>query len=69
MEQRTRIKLKDGVSLIGISYKGDIEGWRTGFVGFCLAAGRKYGSIRHGRLFLSDGTSLLLEELEFTFET
>jgi hypothetical protein len=69
MEQKAQIKLKDGVSLRGISYKGDIEGWRAGFVGFCVATERKYGSIKQGRLFLSDGSSSLLEELEVTFET
>ena len=69
MEQKAQIKLKDGVSLMGISYKGDIEGWRAGFVGFCMATGRKYGAIKQGRLFLSDGSSSLLEELDVTFET
>ncbi len=69
MEEKARIKLKDGVSLKGISYKGDIEGWRAGFIGSCVATGRKYGSIKQGRLFISDGSSSLLEELEVTFET
>ena len=69
MELKVQIKLKDGVFLRGISYKGDIERWRAGFVGFCVATGRKYGSIKQGRLLLSDGSSSLLEELEVTFET
>jgi hypothetical protein len=67
-EEKIRIKLKDGTSLMGISYKGDIEGWRRRFVGFCVVSARNYGSIREGRLFLSDSSSPLLEELEINFE-
>lgn len=68
IEERVRINLKDGTSFMGISYKGDIEGWRKRFVGICAASARKYGSIRGGRLVLSDGSSPLLEELEVRFE-
>lgn len=68
VEQKVQIMLKDGVSLIGISYNGDIEGWRAGFVGFCAATGRKHASIKQGRLLVSDGSSSWLEELEVTFE-
>jgi hypothetical protein len=68
VEEKVRINLKDRVSLIGISYNGDIEGWRAGFVGFCVASGRKYGLIRDRRLLLSDDSSPLLEELEVIFE-
>ena len=68
VEQNAQIKLKDGACLMGISYNGDIAGWRAGFVGFCGAVGRKYGSVKQGRLFLSDGSCLSLEELEVIFE-
>lgn len=68
IEEKVRINLEDGTSMMGISYKGDVEGWRKRFVGLCEAAGRKYGSIREGRLFLSDGSSPLVEELEVIFE-
>jgi hypothetical protein len=68
IEERVRIKLRDGASLLGITYNRDLEGWRAGFVGFCEAAGRKYGFIKDGRLILSTGETPLLEELEVSFE-
>ena len=68
MEEKVRVKLKNGISLMGISYKGDIEGWRPRFVGFCDASGRKYGFIKEGRLSVSDGSSFLIEDMEITFE-
>lgn len=68
IEEKVRIRLTDGTSLMGVSYKGDVEGWRKRFVGICTASARKYGSIREGRLVLSDGFSPLLEELEVSFE-
>ena len=67
-EEKVRIKLKEGITLMGISYKGDIEGWRARFVGFCEASGRKYGFIKENRLSLSDGSSSMIEELEISFE-
>lgn len=68
MEERVRIKLGDGTSLMGISYKGDVDGWRKRFVGICAASARKYGVVSDGRLVLSDGSSPLLEELDVSFE-
>jgi hypothetical protein len=67
IEEKVRLKPMNGPSLMGVSYKGDVDGWRTRFVEFCITTGRCYGSIREGRLFLSDGRSPLLEELEVDF--
>jgi hypothetical protein len=67
-EEKVSIKLKDGTYLMGISYKGDIEGWRTRFVRFCETSGRKYGFIKGGRLSLSDGFCCSIEDLEIRFE-
>jgi len=66
--ENVRIKLKDNIALMGISYKGDIKGWRARFVGFCKMTSRKYGFIREGRLFLSDDSSQSLEDVEISFE-
>jgi hypothetical protein len=68
IEEKVRVTLKNGISLIGISYKGDIEGWRARFVGFCEASGRKYAFIKQGRFSLSDGLSCSIEDLEIRFE-
>jgi len=67
-EEKVRITLNNGISFMGISYKGDIEGWRSRFVELCKASGRKYGFIKEGRLCLSDGSSPLIEELKISFE-
>lgn len=68
IEEKVQLKLKNGTSLMGISYKGDVEGWRMRFIEFCTSNERCYGSIREGRLFLSDGSSLPLEELTVSFQ-
>ena len=68
IEEKVIVKLKEGGFLIGISYKGDVEGWRARFVEFCETSKRKYGFIKQGRLFLSDGFSFPIEELEISFE-
>lgn len=68
IEEKVRVKLNDGSFLIGISYKGDVEGWRARFVGFCEASKRKYGFIKQGRLLLSDGSSFSIDDLEISFE-
>ena len=68
IEEKVRLKPRNAPSLMGISYKGDVDGWRMRFMEFCSATGRCHGSIRKGRLFLSDGRSPSLEELEASFE-
>jgi len=66
IEEKTRIKLPDGVSMVGISYKGDIEGWRKRFIEICAASGRRYGFIKDGRLVMSTGEAPVLQDLEVT---
>jgi hypothetical protein len=68
IEEKVRLKLGNGISFIGISYKGDIYGWRERFIGLCEVSGRKYGFIKQGRLSLSDGSSSLIEDMEISFE-
>jgi len=68
IEEKVRVKVKNEISLLGISYKGDVQGWRERFVKFCEASGRKYAFIKQGRLSISDGSSFSIEELEICFE-
>lgn len=63
VEERARIFLEKDRSLLGISYKGDIDGWRAKLIKFCGESGRVYGFIKEYRLVLSNGASPLLEEL------
>ncbi len=68
VEEKVRVNLKNGILLIGISYRGDIEEWRAKFAEFCEKSGRTFGFIKEGRLFLSGGFSSLIEELEIDFD-
>jgi hypothetical protein len=68
MEERVRVKFGDGRSMIGVSYKGDIEGWRARFVGFCESSGRRYGVFKRGKFYLSNGASMRTDELDVEFQ-
>ncbi|MGN6548215.1 MAG: hypothetical protein ACTHK7_24480 [Aureliella sp.] len=41
IEEKVRILLDDGISLRGISYKGDLAGWRRKLVAYCNTTHRK----------------------------
>ena len=68
IEERVRVYLSEGLSLMVVSYKGDIESWRVRFVGFCNAHSRRYGFIRGNSLELSDGSSCRMEALDVAFQ-
>ena len=68
MEEKVRIVLDDGTSLLGISYKGDLVGWRAKLLAYCKAKHRKCGIASHQKLSLSDGTELALGECEVIFD-
>ena len=68
IEEKVRISLANGISMMGFSYKGDIDGWRAKFVGYCKSTNRLYGFGRNSRLFLSSGEELFLDSLDVTFE-
>src|SRR5579872_5439968 len=48
IEEKVRILLNGGKSLLGISYKGDLAGWKGKLVAYCEATDRKWG-IASGR--------------------
>lgn len=66
IEEHVRVEIDGGISLVGLSYKGDIDGWRKKLVEFCLEADRHYGFVENDRLLLSNGKTPLLDELGFS---
>lgn len=68
LEEGVRIHLGDGTSFIGLSYKGDIEGWRTKFITFCKRTGRAYASIKNNQFVVSTGATFPLKELEIDIQ-
>lgn len=68
IEERVRILLEDGTSLLGISYKGDLAGWRAKLLAYCKAKDRRWGIASSQKLALSDGTERILGECEVVFD-
>lgn len=68
IEEKARILLNNGNSLLAVSYKGDLAGWKTRLVSYCQAKGRKWGSVSGRKVILSDGTELQLAECEVIFD-
>ena len=68
IEEKVRILLEGGTTLLGISYKGDLPGWRAKLLAYCKANHRTWGIASRQKLALSDGTELALCECEAVFE-
>lgn len=68
IEEKARIALEDDSSLLAVSYRGDISGWRRKLTAFCESTGRKWGVASNHRITLSDGTEIDLSSSEVTFE-
>ncbi len=69
IEEKAKILLGGSPSLLGISYKGDLAGWRAKLVAYCKATHRKYGIVTRQKLGLSDGTELSLGECKVVFDS
>lgn len=68
IEEKARLKLKDGRSLLALSYRGDVTGWRNKLVAYCVASSRLWGIARSNRLPLSNDTEIALQSAEIEFE-
>lgn len=68
LEEKVRLHLDKGRCLLGLSYKGDIEGWRRKLAAFCNATDRVWGVAVRGKLSLSDGSEVQLDESNVTFD-
>jgi hypothetical protein len=68
VEEKVRIVLPTGQSLLGMSYKGDLSGWRGKIASFCRQDGREWGVVVHGNLVRSNGTRVPLLKCRVAFE-
>ena len=68
IEEKVTILLDPKTSLLGISYKGDLVGWRTKLVAYCNAKHRKWGIVSRQKLMLSNGEELDLGECNVRFD-
>lgn len=62
IEEKVRLVIADGTSLMGISYKGDLEAWRTRLVAYCKETNRTWGVLSEQTLVLSDGRVIDLRD-------
>ena len=69
MEEKAWIRLDRDTSLLGISYKGDLLGWRAKLVAYCNVKHRKWGVVSRQKLTLCDGTELVLDKCDVTFDS
>jgi hypothetical protein len=68
LEEKARLVLPDKTSLLAISFKGDLTGWRNKIVGYCNERGRKWAVVRDQVLAVSDGTEVPVSACEVEFE-
>jgi hypothetical protein len=68
IEERVRIYLDSNTSLLGVSYKGDLVGWRAKLVAYCNAKHRKWGIVSRQKVVLSDGRELVLGDCDVVFD-
>jgi hypothetical protein len=69
IEEKARIFLDANTSLLAISYKGDLAGWRAKLVAYCYAKRLKWGIVLQQKVALSDGTEITLGECDVIFES
>lgn len=68
IEHGTFLKLENGVTLMAVSCKGDVEGWRNKLQEFCERDRRLWGVAADSRLRLSDEREIDLNDSNFVFE-
>ncbi len=68
IEEKARITLADGSSLLAISYKGDVSGWRRKLAAYCESRGRKWGIASKHVMTLSDGLEIDLRNMSIFFD-
>ena len=68
IEEKVRILLDGSAFLLGISYKGDLAGWRAKLVAYCNTKHRKWGIVSRQKVVLSDGRELILGECDVVFD-
>ena len=60
IDENVHVLVDDCISLLGLSYRGDLDGWRERLIACCKATRRLWGSMSGHTLVLSDGTTRAL---------
>jgi hypothetical protein len=68
LEEKTRVRLPDGTWLLGMSYRGDLPGWRELIVSFCKRNEKKWAFPRGEALAVSDGHETPLMYCDVLYE-
>jgi hypothetical protein len=68
IEEKAHITLGDESSLLAISYKGDLAGWRRKLAAYCEFNKRRWGVVSHQKIILSDGVEIDLRNSNVMFE-
>jgi hypothetical protein len=68
LEEKVHITPPGDNPFMGVSFKGDLAGWRHGIVCYCKERGRKWATLRDHVLLVSDGSQILLTECKVEFE-
>ncbi len=68
IEEKVRLVIHGKMSLLGISYKGDLQGWRGKLQEYCLARNRNWGIVSEGKLILSNTAQMDLSACEVIFD-
>jgi hypothetical protein len=68
LEEKARLVLPDKTSLLAVSFKGDLLGWRNKILGYCGEKGLKWAAVREQFLTLSDGAEIPLADCQVEFE-
>jgi hypothetical protein len=69
IEEKVHLRLPDSTLLLGMSYTGDLAGWREKIVSFCKETQRRWAVPRDQGLAISDGTEIALASCGVTFES
>ena len=64
INENATMTLPDGKQLYGLSYKGDLEGWRSKVIGCCEKLGILWGEIHGGNLKLSNGEVIPIDNCD-----
>jgi hypothetical protein len=64
INENATITLPDGKQLYGLSYKGDLKGWRSKIVGCCKKLDSMWGEIEKDNIKLSNGEKITFDKCD-----
>lgn len=69
LEEKAHLRLPDGSSFLGLSYIGDLAGWREKIVTFCQETQRRWAAPCNESIAVSDGSKIALASCAVTLES